>query len=71
MSSRWFRFYDEALDDPKVQRLPGEDFKAWVNMLALASKHGGQLPAIGDMAFALRMDERHAVRLSTGYETLA
>ena len=26
-------------------------------MLALASKHGGQLPAIGDMAFALRMDE--------------
>lgn len=26
--SRWFRYYDEALDDPKVQRLPGEMFKA-------------------------------------------
>ena len=26
--SRWFRYYDEALDDPKVQRLPGDDFKA-------------------------------------------
>lgn len=26
--SRWFRFYDEALDDPKVQRLSPEKFKA-------------------------------------------
>lgn len=23
----WFRFYDEALDDPKVQRLPAREFK--------------------------------------------
>lgn len=26
--SRWFRFYDEALDDPKVQLLPAKEFRA-------------------------------------------
>jgi hypothetical protein len=55
--SRWFRFYDEALNDPKVQRLQGEAFKAWVNLLCLASKNDGILPPIGDIAFALRLDE--------------
>lgn len=54
--SRWFRFHAEALDDPKVQRLDGDTFKAWVNLLCLASKHGGKLPPIADMAFALRID---------------
>lgn len=55
----WFRFYHEALDDPKVQRLDGETFKFWVNLLCLASraKDRGTLPLISDIAFALRMDE--------------
>jgi predicted transcriptional regulator len=46
--------YDELLDDPKVQRLSPQDFKGWVNLLCLASKNGGKLPAIDDIAFALR-----------------
>lgn len=25
---KWFRFYHDALDDPKVQRLPGDVFRA-------------------------------------------
>lgn len=54
--SRWFRMYDDVLDDPKVQRLPADLFKAWVNLLCLASKNGGTLPCIDDVAFALRMD---------------
>ncbi len=53
--SRWFRMYDEMLDDPKVQMLPPELFKTWVNMLALASRSGGALPSIEKMAFALRV----------------
>lgn len=55
----WFRFYSEALDDPKVQRLPGDLFKAWVNLLCLANKSRvrGVLPSHSDIAFALRMDE--------------
>lgn len=55
--TRWFRMYDEILDDPKVQKLPAEDFKAWVNLLCLASKNEGRLPAAADIAFALRVTE--------------
>ena len=53
----WFRFYDEVLDDPKVQRLPPRAFKHWVNILCLAKRTDGVLPAIPDIAFALRIDE--------------
>ena len=52
--SRWFRFYDEVLDDPKAQRLEPELFKVWVNLLCLASRNNGQLPKVDDIAFALR-----------------
>lgn len=58
--SRWFRFYDEALDDPKVQRLSPHLFRAWVNLLCLASKAEGVLPSIADIAFRLRMSENDA-----------
>lgn len=52
--TQWFRFYDEALDDPKVQTLPPVLFKAWVNLLCLASRNEGKLPSPEDCAFALR-----------------
>ena len=55
--ARWFRLYSEALNDPKVQRLDGETFKFWINVLCLASENDGRLPDVPDMAFALRMDE--------------
>lgn len=58
--SRWFRFYDDAINDPKVQRLAGDTFKAWVNILCLASKNEGVLPCLSDIAFALRLDEIQA-----------
>lgn len=59
--SRWFRFYDCALDDPKVQRLPDRLFKAWVNLLCLASRNAGRLPDLPDVAFALRMSDEDAI----------
>ena len=52
----WFRFYAEVLDDPKVQQLPAELFRAWVNLLCLAKKHDGVLPSEADCAFAMRME---------------
>ncbi len=61
--SRWFRFYDEALDDPKVQMLRPELFKAWVNVLCLASKNGGVLPTDEEICFALRLSEEKACEL--------
>lgn len=57
MSLPWFRFYTEALDDPKVQRLDASTFKHWVNLLCLAARHNGALPHESDIAFALRIDE--------------
>ena len=41
---KWFRLYNDVINDPKVQRLDGETFKAWINILCLASKGGGVLP---------------------------
>ena len=61
MSQRWFRFYNDAVNDPKVQRLSGELFKAWVNVLCLASKNGGKLPTLTDLAFILRVPEDRAL----------
>lgn len=55
MSGRWFRFYDDAVNDPKVQRLPPPLFRFWINALCLASKSGGILPCRPDMEFALRL----------------
>jgi hypothetical protein len=56
--SRWWRAYDAALDNPKLQRLPGELFKTWFNVCCIASKHGGKLPKLADAAFLLRMKEK-------------
>jgi hypothetical protein len=53
--SRWFRVYDDMVDDPKVQRLSDVSFKALVNLWCLASQGGGKLPPIADIAFKLRM----------------
>jgi hypothetical protein len=52
---RWFRLYDDVLNDPKVQKLSGETFKLWINVLCIASKHGGVLPSLDDLAFQLRL----------------
>lgn len=53
--TRWFRFYDAVLDDPKVQRLPDPAFRAWVNLMCLASRNGGKISENwADLSFALR-----------------
>jgi hypothetical protein len=61
----WFRFYHDALDDPKVQRLDPPLFKAWVNLLCLASKSDdrGNLPPVEDIAFALRLSASEALAI--------
>lgn len=55
MAGRWFRFYDAALDDPKVQRLPDNAFRAWVNLMCLASRNDGKISkSYEDLSFSLR-----------------
>jgi hypothetical protein len=53
--SRWFRLYDDLVDDPKVQRLGPDLFKALINLWCLASKNDGMLPSLDEMAFKLRV----------------
>lgn len=60
--SRWFRLYDEMLDDPKVQKLHPALFKVLVNVWCVASRHDGSLPSQTDLAFALRMSEDETFR---------
>jgi hypothetical protein len=57
---RWLRLYVETLDDPKVQRLPDRLFRVWINLLCLAGKAEGRLPAPADIGFALRLREAEA-----------
>lgn len=63
--SRWWRAYDEAVDDPKLQRLPPALFKSWFNLCCIASKNGGTLPPIGDVAFRLHVTEHKAAEIIT------
>ena len=57
----WFRFYAEALNHAKVQRLSPDLFKAWVNILCMACNGDGNVTGnISDVAFALRVTEETA-----------
>jgi hypothetical protein len=54
----WFRFYSESIDNAKLQRLDGEHFKLYMNLLCIANQATprGQLPRVADIAFRLRID---------------
>jgi hypothetical protein len=53
--TRWFRFYGDAINNPKVLRLSDAMFRAWVTLLCLASQYEGVLPKAADIALILRM----------------
>lgn len=56
----WFRLYNDAVDDPKIQRIEPSLFRSWVNLLCLASKNGGRIPT-DEVGFRLRMSEHDAL----------
>lgn len=59
--TRWFRMYDAVLDDAKVQRLADPAFRAWVNLMCLASRNEGKITGdYDDIGFALRLDAEKA-----------
>lgn len=59
MALPWLRLWARTLNSRKVQALPGEIFKTWVNLLCVAAEadEGGRLPSRKDLEFALRMTE--------------
>lgn len=66
MAGLWLRLYTETLNDPKVQRLSGDLFKSWINLLCIAKEHNkaGQLPHVEDLAFMLRVTRDNAVTVT-------
>ena len=58
--TRWFRVYNELVDDPKVQRLDPPLFKALINLWCSTSANGGVLPPIDEIAFKLRIKPQKA-----------
>lgn len=66
----WFRFYEDVINDPKVQSLSPEIFKFWVNILCVMSKKSSEsdvenakLPKISELSFLLRMPEKRVKSL--------
>lgn len=53
--SRWWRAYDEAVDDPKLGALTDRQHRAWFNLCCITSQNGGTLPPMPAVAFKLRM----------------
>lgn len=58
---QWFRLYANILDDPKIQGLPPDLFKHWINVLALTCRYDGKIPSPAECAFSLRVPESVAI----------
>lgn len=63
--SRWFRVYDDVINDPKLLKLPEALRWQWLAMLCVASKNGGKLPPNDDIALLLRVPEAKAAEFVT------
>ena len=62
--SRWWRAYDEAVDDPKLILLSDRQFRVWFNLCCITSQNEGKLPVINVVAVKLRMTPdkaKHAI----------
>lgn len=55
--SRWWRAYDECVDDEKLLLLSDKQHRVWFNLLCLASKNNGRLPTMEVICLKLRMSE--------------
>lgn len=67
MSARWFRFYAEAMRNPKVAKLSDKQFRLWVQLLSVASENDGKIPAVDDLKVVLN---RRLDHLLTGVKEL-
>jgi hypothetical protein len=63
--SRWWRAYDEAVDDPKLILLSDKAHRAWFNLMCIASANDGVLPDIKIVAVKLRVSPQRAAAAIT------
>jgi hypothetical protein len=60
--SRWFRFYAEAMRNPKVAKLSDFEFRLWVELLCLAAENDGKIPCANDLKGMLKRRLDHLLR---------
>lgn len=68
--SRWFRFYDDAINDPKILKLPEASRWHWTALLCIASKNDGVLPSTEDVALMLRVKPSSAAAIIAGMKNV-
>jgi hypothetical protein len=61
--NHWWRAYNEAVNDPKLQLISDALFRAWFNLMCIASANDGILPALKDLAFTLRVAPTKAAQI--------
>jgi len=52
--ARWFRFYADAMRNPKVARLSDKDYRIWTELLAMAAENDGRIPPLEDLKHLLK-----------------
>ena len=58
--NHWWRAYNEAVHDPKLQLISDSLFRVWFNLMCIASSNDGKFPALKDVAFTLRLSPEKA-----------
>lgn len=58
--NHWWRAYNEAVHDPKLQLISDSLFRVWFNLMCIASANDGKFPALKDVAFTLRLSPEKA-----------
>jgi hypothetical protein len=61
--NRWFRVYDDVINDPKLLKLPEASRWYWIAMLCAASKNAGRIPPLADLSLHLRVAPAKATAL--------
>lgn len=65
--TKWFRFYADAMRNPKVAALSDREFRLWVQVLSVASENDGRVPPADELKHMLKARLDH---LLTGIERL-
>lgn len=55
----WVKLYRDLLDDREWHKLDGDSAKMLVCLWLIGSEDGGELPSVDDLAFRLRVSEKH------------
>ena len=59
----WWRMYAAVRSNRKLQTLPADQFKFWVNVGCLACEREGRLPSVVDISWELRISQEEVERM--------